>query len=450
MNRKIEVELLSWKNAERRKPLLLRGIRQVGKTWLMKEFGHAHFKRVAYVSCDKTPLAHDIFAEDLDVHRIIPMLEIATGTPIRPDETLLVLDEIQEVPRAVTALKYFWEDAPQYHVMAAGSLLGVADLQGTGFPVGCVQFLDLNPLTFVEFLGATGQERLAELLVGEDWTLANVFRDKLREHLRYYLFVGGMPEPVSSFAQERDFRKVRRIQKALLKSYDNDFGKHAPKDIVARTRMVWNSIPSQLGKENRKFVFGALRRGARSSEFEQSIQWLCNAGLARKVHCASKPGVLLAAYEENAFKLMHADVGLLAAQSGLAPISLIDGNAIFEEFKGAIAEQYVFQQLITECGLEPFYWSSSDSQCEADFLYQVGTRMIPHEVKSGENLRSRSLMAFSRRHRVSLAVRTSMSDFRVDDVQAVPTPKDKEPFSFRLLNLPLYAICRLRREIERL
>ena len=448
MRRKTEREILAWKESVDHKPMLLRGIRQVGKTWLMKSVGREHFKHLAYVSCDKSARVREIFEGDFDIRRIVSMLEVATNTAIVPGETLLVLDEIQEVPRAVTALKYFHEDAPQYHVMAAGSLLGVADLEGTGFPVGNVDFLDMHPMTFTEFLESAGQERLSEMLKHGSWADINVFKNSLIEYLKYYIFTGGMPEAVSMFVEHRDFKRIRKIQNFLLKAYDNDFAKHAPKELVARIRMVWNSLPSQLAKENRKFVYGALRKGARSSDFELAIQWLCNSGLVQMVYCASKADIPLSAYKENAFKLMSADVGLLSAQSGLDLGSLIDGNAIFEEFKGALTEQYVHQQLVSECELEPFYWSSSDSQCELDFLYQAGMRMIPHEVKAGENLRSRSLMFFSRKHRVPLAVRSSMADFRIDDVQAIKTPNDSDPFSFKLMNLPLYALCRLRMELD--
>lgn len=448
MQRRLEKEMLAWKESDSKKPLLLRGIRQVGKTWLMKSFGKKYFRSLAYISCDKSSRIKDIFAGDFDVRRMIPMLEIAASTAIVPQETLLVLDEIQEVPRAVTALKYFHEDAPQYHIMAAGSLLGVADLEGTGFPVGAVDFLDMHPLSFTEFLEASGQERLSSLLQSGEWSDIMTFKDTFIEYLRYYFFTGGMPEPVAMFAEHRDFRKVRKIQQTLLKSYDNDFAKHAPKEIVERIRLVWNSIPAQLGKENRKFVFGALRKGARSAEFELAIQWLCNAGLASMVYCASKPDIPLSAYRENAFKLMPADVGLLAAQSHLDLDSILGGNTIFEEFKGALTEQYVYQQLIAEHEIVPFYWASKGSQCEIDYLYQSGKKMIPHEVKAGENLRSRSLMFFSRKYRVPLAVRSSMSDYRIEDVSAIPSPHDQTPYSFKLLNLPLYAVCRLQNELK--
>ncbi|MGN0878887.1 MAG: ATP-binding protein [Oligosphaeraceae bacterium] len=450
MRRHLEQELIAWKDSPHHKPMLLRGIRQVGKTWLMRNFGQRHFRRLAYASCDKSPMLRQIFEEDFDIHRILPLLEIATGVSIMPNETLLVLDEIQEVPRAVTCLKYFQEDAPDYHIMAAGSLLGIANLQGTGFPVGCVDFLDLHPMTFTEFLEASGQERLAALLRDGDWNAIGLFRDKLTEMLRYYLFVGGMPEPVATFAEHRDFRMVRTLQQNLLRSYDNDFAKHAPKETVARIRMVWNALPSQLAKENRKFVFGALRRGARSSDFELAIQWLRDTGLIHLVFCAAKADIPLAAYQENAFKMMSADVGLLGAQSGLPLDVLLRGNAIFEEFKGALTEQYVHQQLLAECGITPFYWASNDSQCEIDFLYQVGNSMIPHEVKAGENLRAKSLMFFSHRHRLPLAVRSSMAAYRVDHIPTQPTPKCPSPIVLKLLNLPLYALCRLQHELQTL
>ncbi len=447
MKRNTMKSLLEWKSSSRRKPLLLMGARQVGKTWLMKEFGRQHFANVAYINFDEDDAAKRIFNGDFDISRIITALQLKSGQKIVPGETLLIFDEVQEAPRVVTSLKYFHENAPEYFIVAAGSLLGVASLEGTGFPVGKVDMLDLYPMTFTEFLNATGNERFTELLLAGDWEMIGVFKDKFIEYLRYYYFVGGMPEVVSAFLADRDFHLVRTIQKQLLDAYDRDFSKHAPDDIVPRIRLVWEAIASQLAKENRKFIYGALRKNARANDFELAIQWLKDAGLVYTVPRIAKPDMPLSAYQDTAFKMFMVDVGLLGAQSNLDAQSILDGNRIFEEFKGALTEQYVLQQLIAECDIKPFYWSAENSSGEVDFLFQHGSKVIPLEVKAAENLKARSLMFFSRKFKIPFAVRTSMADYRKGLSDAMSNKSGDQPFQFTLINLPLYGLSRIRWEL---
>ena len=442
MNRGMMQSLVTWKEAADRKPLLFQGARQVGKTWLLKEFGRTHFEHVAYVNFDLTPTVRRIFDGDLDITRVMTALQLACKQPITAGKTLVIFDEIQEAPRAVTSLKYFCEEAPQYHIAAAGSYLGVASLQG--FPVGKVNSLTLRPMSFLEFLEAMGEERLAQCVRESDWEKLSIFREVLIEHLRYYHVVGGMPEAVKSFVEHRDFFKVREIQKALLTEYDRDFGKHTPNDIVASIRMVWNAVPSQLAKENKKFFLSKLQKQARRDDFAAAIQWLCSAGLLHRVCRVSKPGFPLAAYvEEDIFKLFLLDVGLLTALSDLAPEIILDGNRVFTEFKGALAEQYAHQQLLAETGVTPYYWATNSN--ELDFLFQHGNGIVPLEVKAETNLRSRSLMCFCRKYRLPFAVRSSMTDYRQDWTDTIPAKNDIEgaDYKFLLVNLPLYAISQL-------
>lgn len=440
-------QLKSWMKSDSRKPLLFQGARQVGKTWLLKEFGQTCFQNVAYVNFDKDETAKRIFEHDFSIERIITALQLHCGHPITPGKTLIILDEIQEAPRAVTCLKYFCEDAPQYHVAAAGSYLGVASLTGTGFPVGKVDTLTLHPMSYLEFLEAMGEEAFVQVIRQGDWENASIYKEKFIEYLRYYYFVGGMPEVVASFAKNRDFFKARAIQKTLLMDYDRDFGKHTPSGIVPSIRMVWNSVPMQLAKENKKFILSRLEKNARKSDFAEAIQWLCDAGLLYRVKRVSKPSMPLAAYvEEDIFKLFLVDVGLLGAQSDLDPRSILEGNRIFTEFKGALTEQYVHQQLLAETDIVPYYWANGSN--EVDFIYQHGMDVIPLEVKAETNLKSRSLMGFCRKYKIPFAIRASMIDYRRDLTDTIPTKGDSEnkEFKFLLGNLPLYAISRIGKE----
>ena len=426
MQRKLMDRLVEWKGSERRKPLIVNGARQVGKTWILKEFGRLHFESVAYVSLDKDERARRFFEPDLDPRRIVSSLSLYLDMDIDPGRTLVVLDEIQSCPAAITSLKYFCEDAQEYHVAAAGSLLGISATHGTGFPVGKVSTLNLFPLSFTEFLCATGSGRYAELVERGDHAMMGTFSDKLKELLRTYYIVGGMPEAVNAYIDTADVRDARRVQAQILTDYTSDFAKHVPANLLARTMLAWDSIPKHLSKENKKFVFGQVRKGARAADFEESLRWLEQAGLVTKVPRVSKPGMPLKAYrDQNAFKVFMLDIGLLGAMSGLSPAAMVDGSSIFTEFKGALTEQYVCQQLVSDCGLVPFYWSAENSSGEIDFLVQAGSSVYPIEVKAEENLRAKSLRAFNERYEGMSPHRFSMSGFRDQGW---------------MRNIPLYAI----------
>lgn len=425
MERNLMHELVKWKNKRRRKPLIIRGARQVGKTWIMKEFGRKFYEASVYISFDNNERMKQVFTIDMDIKRIVSALQIEAGEKIVPEKTLLIFDEIQEVPKALTALKYFYEDAPEYHIVAAGSLLGVALHAGTSFPVGKVDFLTLYPLTFEEFLVGTGEAPLAELLRSGDFVMINAFASKLEDQLRYYYYIGGMPEAVQTWIDTEDLREVRGVQEALLFYYANDFSKHAPSETIPRIQMVWQSIPRQLAKENRKFIYGLIREGARAKDFELAIQWLKDCGLIMKSIRISKPGMPLISYMEmNAFKLYLLDVGLLAAQGKLDARVILEGQKIFEEFKGALTEQFVAQELLAG-GHELYYYSRENSSGELDFIVQKGEYIIPVEVKAEENLQAKSLREFCRKYEPDIAVRTSMSAYREQDW---------------MTNVPLYAL----------
>ena len=424
---RIAIEALyKWKNSKRRKPLIIEGARQVGKTWLMKEFGDKAYRDTVYINFDSNSVMAELFASDLKTERLIMGLELYAERKIDPENTLLIFDEVQEVPRALSALKYFYENAPQYHIICAGSLLGIALHEGTSFPVGKTDFLKLYPLSFREFLMAMGNERLAELLDARDYPLITSFRQMYIDALKYYYFVGGMPEAVQSFTEDRDFNEVRTIQKNILTSYEQDFSKHAPNEIVPKIRMIWNSIPSQLAKENKKFVYGLVREGGRAKEYEAAIMWLCDCGLVHKVGRVNAAGIPLKAYEDlKAFKLFVLDVGLLGCMTGLRQRTLLEGNDLFAEFKGALTEQYVCQQLKTVSDLAVYYYTNDRGSCEVDFVIDNGGQIIPLEVKAEANLRAKSLKAYRERFCPGLSVRTSMADYKKEDW---------------LVNLPLYAV----------
>lgn len=412
MKRDAMQQLYDWKEKEVRKPLIVRGARQVGKTWLMKEFAVSAYKQFAYINFEDNEVMKDVFQKDFDIERILIAIQLVTGVVVDV-ETLIIFDEIQEAPRGLTALKYFQEKAPQYHVIAAGSLLGIAMHRNDSFPVGKVDFIDLYPLSFSEFLAAIGQESFASLLEKKDWTLISTFRSKFVDFLKQYYFVGGMPEVVNAFVERKDYAVVRQLQQNILDSYDRDFSKHAPIAEVPRIRMVWRSVPSQLAKENRKFIYGVVKEGARAKDFELAIEWLIDAGLIYKINRVKKSGIPLSAYEDfSAFKLFMLDTGLLGAMSGLPAQALLDGSALFSDFKGAITEQYVLQQLKSKKGLNIYYWSSDSSRGELDFLLQRDMDIIPVEVKAEENLQSKSLRVFVEKNTGLHGIRFSMSNYR--------------------------------------
>lgn len=417
-------KLVKWKESSRRKPLIIEGARQVGKTWLVKEFASQFYQNIAYVNFEEQVFLRSLFSIDYDTDRIINTISAATHVNIIPGETLIFLDEIQEAENGITALKYFNENARDQHVIAAGSLLGIELHRHTSFPVGKVQFMTLHPMSFFEFLDAMGENRLTEIIRNKNWTTVNIFAPKLSELLKQYYYVGGMPEVVLAFSENHDWEEVREIQNGILKSYDYDFSKHAPADVVPRIRMLWNSLPAQLSKENRKFIYGLVREGARAREYEIALQWLFDGGLIHRINNVTAPRIPLKSYEDkSAFKIFALDVGLLGAMCDLDSSTIVEGNRIFTEFKGALTEQYVLQELILRH--EPYYYAKKNSQLEIDFLIQESGQVIPIEVKAEENLKARSLRQFVADNESETAYRTSMSNYRQESW---------------LTNLPLYAV----------
>ena len=435
MNRHAEQQLLKWKESSSRKPLLIMGARQVGKTWLMQEFGRKYYSDVAYISFDSNENMRLVFESGFDVKRILLMLQAETAKSIHPEKTLIIFDEVQECPRALTALKYFCENAREYHIIAAGSLLGLQVNSGSGFPVGKVDMINLYPMTFSEFLEAEGQQNLAQLAESIDLSMVNAFAARFADLLKQYYFVGGMPEAVSTFVRTHDFSAVRKVHQALLAGYRKDFSKHAPKELSPRLSQIWNSIPQQLARENKKFICKDVAPGLRMRDMECALQWLTDAGLIHIVHRLTKPAFPPAAYRDKVFKVFFADVGLLAAMADLQAQTILEGNRIFTEFKGALAEQYVQQELRASGEKELFYWSSNQSDVEIDFVFSRGAALIPIEVKAEINLRAKSLFTFCRKQQVKLAMRTSMAPFAVNTI-----PGKTEDDNLTLLDIPLYAI----------
>lgn len=419
-------DLYKWKESKYRKPLIIEGARQVGKTWLMKEFGKQAYENTVYINFDANNQMSELFSADLNIERIMLGLELYVGHKINSENTLLIFDEIQEVPKALSSLKYFYENAPQYHIVCAGSLLGIALHSGTSFPVGKVDFLKLYPLSYNEFLKALGNEQFVDLLEKHDYTMITNFKQTYIDALKQYYFVGGMPEAVLHFVENKDFNEVRGIQKRILNAYEQDFSKHAPNEIVPKIRMVWNSIPAQLAKENKKFIYGLVREGARAKDYETAIMWLCDCGLVHKVSRITTPHFPLKAYEDlKAFKLFLLDVGLLSCMTGIRQNILLDGNDMFVEFKGALTEQYVMQQLATISDISVYYYTNDRSSAEIDFLIDNGETVIPVEVKAEVNLKAKSLKTYYEKYQPKISVRTSMADYKKEDW---------------LVNLPLYAV----------
>ncbi|MCD6323433.1 MAG: ATP-binding protein [Clostridiales bacterium] len=419
-------KLYIWKQKKIKKPLIIRGARQVGKTWLMKYFGNTAYEQVVYINFDNNRQMQALFDGDLKTERIITGLELYTGQKINPEKTLLIFDEIQEVPKALTALKYFNEDAPWYQIICAGSLLGIALHRGTSFPVGKVEFMNLYPMSFTEFMRATGKEQFADLIKKGDFELAAPFKQEFIKLLKYYYYVGGMPEVVKSFAENKNFNEAREIQEHILAAYEQDFSKHAPNEAVPRIRMLWNSIPSQLTKENKKFIYGLIKEGSRAKDYEMAMLWLTDCGLVHKVHRIKTPSLPLKAYEDlKAFKLFLLDVGLLSCMVRLNQSILIDGNKLFKEFKGALTEQYVLQQLMTMHNIETYYWTNDRGSAEIDFIINIENDVVPIEVKAEINLKAKSLKTYAEKFNPKTSIRTSMADYMKEDW---------------LLNLPLWAV----------
>lgn len=425
-------KLVAWKNKpdNLRKPLVLQGARQVGKTWLLKELGRNEFESVVYINFEEQRQLTALFEDDFDVERIFRSIELTSGTKPIPGKTLIIFDEIQSAKRGLLSLKYLQSNAPQYHITAAGSLLGISLHSDESFPVGKVDFIDIYPLSFEEFLVASGKEALVTTLQRKDWKLINVFHLKYVDLLRQYYFIGGMPEVVNSYIAHNDFSEVRRLQNDLLRSYDNDFSKHPPISIIPRLKMVWNSIPSQLGKENKKFVYNAVKQGSRAKDFELAIEWLCEAGAIYKIFRTTNPSIPLKAFEDiDAFKLYLIDVGLLGAISGLEAKTIIDKNRVFGQFKGSLTEQFVLQQLLMNEEIKINFWTPKTGIAEVDFVIQLNGKIIPIEVKAEENLKAKSLKSYIEKYNPDISIRTSMSNYRVEE---------------KLTNLPLYAIGLLK------
>ena len=416
MERKAYSQLLAWKNNPHHKPLILNGARQVGKTWLLKHFGEKEYKNVAYVNCDRSPQMEMILREGFDMSRIIRNISAMTNVDIRPHETLIILDEIQSIPKGLSSLKYFCEDAPDYDVAVAGSLLGLQLHRGESFPVGKVDMLKLYPMTFGEFLLAKGEKVKKEALDNKEYETMSAVSPLYVELLRQYYFTGGMPAAVSAFIEGQPLHTVRQIQKDILNDYIRDFSKHAPGNEVPRINLVWNSIPSQLGKENRKFIYGMLKKGARAKEFELAIQWLVDCGLVYKIPRTSKVAMPVRFYEDfSAFKLYLLDVGLFGAMVNAPASEILIGSNIFSEYKGTFTELYVLQQMVTVRDLDIYYYSTDDSRTEIDFIVQHEGKVTPVEVKAEENLRAKSLRQVVSNDPSLHGLRFSMSDYRQED-----------------------------------
>lgn len=435
MQRTAILKLKEWKESKKHKPIIIEGARQVGKTWLMKEFGKQYYEQVVYLHFDNNQKLTALFENDYEIPRLIEAFEILSGIKINPDNTLIIFDEIQECPRALTSLKYFYENAPEYDIIAAGSLLGLMHHEGTGFPVGKVSFLNLYPMNFFEFARALGEEKLIELIEKKDFQMITVFKNDFEKLVKMYCYIGGMPEVVQNFVDNRNYKKVREIQKNILASYENDFSKHVSSNTVEKIRMLWRAIPSQLAKENKKFIYNVIKTGARAKEYELALLWLKDAGLVYQVNRIKKPDLPLIAYQDlDAFKLFIVDVGLLSALTNLDVKTILEKTQIFEEFKGAIAEQYVYQQLKSVDDIPIFYWSNASSRSEIDFVIQHGEYVVPVEVKAEKNLKAKSLNNFIQEYKSKKSVRTSLADYKLNDNN--------------LYDIPLYAISNIEEIIE--
>lgn len=434
--------LEAWKKNAKRKPLLLLGARQVGKTWLMKEFGRLHYPKVVYIRFDNDPFIRQAFEQDYDVQRLLMALQLRSGIDIDAN-TLIILDEIQECPKALTALKYFCEEARHLSILAAGSLLGLEEHSGTGFPVGKVDRIYMYPMSYTEFLDACGYGMYVELLRRRDWKMIETFRPKFEEMLRYYYYVGGMPEAVAEFVDSQNMVEVRRLQESLLADYKNDFRKHASAAETHLITQIWNTIPELLANEDKRFMASAVESGIRAAKLRGPLRWLQDAGLTHTVSRVRTPEIPLDAYTDAVFKLFFLDVGLLSAKSKLPAALLLEQNNIFKQYKGALTEQYVLQQLLADCALEPFYWSAERAQAEIDFLLQLDGFPLPLEVKAERNLRAKSLHSFCKRFNSSLAIRSSMSPY---ELSSVDSGASAGPYT--LVDIPLFAISTLVDEVK--
>ena len=411
MNRQIYNELKRWKTSQDRKPLVLLGARQVGKTWIMRHFGAQEYESVAYINCDDEPRAKELFTPDYDMDRILLSIQVITGVKVLPGKTLVILDEIQELERGLHSLKYFYEKSPQYHVMVAGSLLGITLGRGESFPVGKVDMLHMYPMNFSEFLDAMGKTELITLIHSKEWQVIELMKDKFEYLLRQYYYVGGMPKVVSKYVSNGDLAEVRKEQMAIVDAYRRDISKHTTNRESMRIGQVLDSLPSQLARENKKFVYGAIRKGARAADFELAIQWLVDAGIVLRVHRISEARMPLKFYEQlDAFKLFLLDCGLLACMADTAADQMLVDNKVFIEFKGAFTEQYVAQELVS-IGIKPYYWSNDRTPAEIDFVVQQDGKAIPIEVKASTNVRSKSLAQFIKDNEGLKGLRLSLCSY---------------------------------------
>lgn len=437
MERTIISELLRWKQSKHRKPLILKGVRQVGKTWILNEFGKRYYENIAYFNFDEREELSEFFATTKDVKRILQNLTLVNGSPILPEKTLIVFDEIQECNKALNTLKYFYENAPEYHIACAGSLLGIGLSKPASFPVGKVDFLTIHPMTFSEFLLANGDTSLVDYMKNIEVIepIPDLFFHPLLEKLKMYFITGGMPESVRSWTEERDIGRVQSSLRNILNAYELDFSKHAEVKDIAKLGSLWGSIPSQLARENKKFLYSAVKTGARAREYEDALTWLCSAGMAYKIFRSTKPGLPLSAYDDlTAFKLYAVDAGLLRRLALLDPVAFNEGSRLFTEFKGALTENFVLQGLTNLYEATPRYWTSG-GQAEVDFIIQRGNDIIPVEVKADENVISRSLTLYGQKYTkdTKIRLRFSLKNLKMDD---------------NVINIPLFMIDYMDRLIE--
>lgn len=430
MKRSITDKLIQWKSSPYRKPLILKGVRQVGKTWVLKEFGKQYYSNTAYFNFDENPEYNQFFKETKDAHRILNNLRIISNEKIEPEKTLIIFDEIQDCPEVIQSLKYFCENTPDYHICCAGSLLGIALAKPASFPVGKVNFLDIYPMTFSEFLQADNCENLVEYLknINELVNIPYPFANQLIEKLKYYFITGGMPEPVKYWVQNHDIQAVQTIQSEIIEAYERDFAKHPDVREFPKISMIWKSIPSQLAKENKKFIYRVVKEGARAREYEDALQWLVDARLVHKIYRCNNPAIPLSAYDDiSAFKIYLSDVGLLRSLSDLSPSAIAHGNQLFTEFKGSLTENFILQSLIPQYQVMPRYWSRSNPSYEVDFLIQKENDIFPIEVKSDTNIRSKSLGKYKELYakQTKIRIRYSLNNLKLDN---------------DLLNIPLYMV----------
>ena len=432
MERTALKSLVKWKNKPDHKPLIIQGVRQVGKTWLMREFGRLFYKNTAYIRFEKNERMAELFSGDLDTEQLMAGLEIEVRQKIVSGDTLIIFDEIQACPNALTSLKYFNENIPQYDIIAAGSLLGVFLHEGVSFPVGKIEFMKLYPISFLEFLDAIGEEQLQKLLESHDWQMIQVFREKFIYFLRMYFYIGGMPEAIVKYMENRDFAAAREVQKQILQAYEEDFSKHIPKTDIQKTNQIWNSIPYQLAKENKKFVYSEVQKGSSAKTYEIALEWLIKSGLVHRISRVSKPAMPLRSYASTsgAFKLFLCDVGLVSAMSNLDVQALLEGDALFTEFKGALTEQFVCQELKMMEDIDTAYWANEPpGNAEIDFILQCGRQIIPLEVKASTNLKAKSLSVYTKKFRPQTAIRASLANYKKTEY---------------LIDIPLYAISQLK------